>query len=154
MPFSAGVLCCAQDACVMLDTTAASDSASWDLIPHVTEISFTQTANTTKLVTSSTAGNETSVCGSVSNTGVLAIACHSGSGPYFCINGNYHIMWSIDCDNVNIETPASPYYRALIKITSKPVQFQISNSGAVIYQYTFDVVEWYVQPSCQTEEVV
>jgi hypothetical protein len=152
MPFTAGLLCCAQDACVMLDTTAASDSASWDTIPHVTQIQFTQTANTSKLVTSSTNGQETSVCGTVSNTGTLSIACHDGDGPVFCINENYHIMWSIDCANL-LETPVDPYYRALIKITSVPVDFNISNSAAVIYAYNFDVVEWYHQPQCQTAEL-
>lgn len=152
MAFTVGVLCCAQNACVMLDTTAGSTSASWETIPHVTEISFTQTANTSKIVTSSTAGLETSVCGTVSQTGTLAIACHSGVGPVFCINDLYHILWSIDCDNL-LETPIDPYYEALIRITSKPVQMNISSNAPTIYTYNFDVVEWYHQPTCETAEL-
>jgi hypothetical protein len=151
MAFSAGVLCCAQNACVYLDVNAESDAASWDLIPHVTEISFTQTANTSKLVTSSTAGLETSVCGTVSQTGVLAIACHDGDGPDLCINSIYHIMWSVDCDNIG-ESPVDPYYQALIRITSKPVLMQISGNAATIVTYAFDIVEWVHQPTCDTAE--
>lgn len=153
MVWSAGELCCASDACVMLDTTAASDSASWDTIPHVTRIAFTKTANTPKLVTSSTAGAETSACGTVSQTGTLEIACHNGEQPSpFCINGIYHIMWSVDCANL-LETPADPYYRALIRITSIPVDFNIAGNQPVIYQYGFDIIEWIHEPTCQTEEI-
>jgi hypothetical protein len=47
---------------------------------------------------------------------------------------------------------ADPYYQALIRITSKPVQMQISSSGAVITAYAFDIVEWDHQPTCQTAE--
>ena len=152
MPFSAGVLCCPQNACVYLDVNSASNAASWDLIPHVTEISFTQTANTAKIVTSSTAGLETSVCGTVSQTGVLAIACHDGVGPNLCINEIYHIKWSIDCDNI-FSVDTDPYYRATIRITSKPVQMQISSNTAMITTYTFDIVEWIHQPGCDSPEL-
>lgn len=158
MPFTVGdVLCCAKDACVRLDTTAGSDSESWETIPHVTEISFTETANTSKLVTSSTAGRESSVCGTVAQTGTLAIACHNGVGPVFCINDLYHIAWSIDCDNIASGSKASwtedSYYEALIRITSKPVQMQISSNAAVIYTYNFDINTFYTYPTCETADV-
>jgi len=153
MAFSAGVICCPQEACVLLDVDAESDEITWDTIPHVTEISFTQTANTSKIVTSSTAGLETSVCGTVTQTGVLAIACHDGVGPDFCINEIYRIAWSINCDNMPEVGPfADPYYQALIRITSKPVLMQISSNTAPITAYTFDIVSWDHQPTCDTAE--
>mgnify|MGYP003645056040 CR=1 FL=1 len=153
MPFSAGVLCCPQDACVKLDVDAESDEITWDRIPHVTEISFTQTANTTKLVTSSTAGLETSVCGTVTQTGVLSIACHDGDAPELCINEIYRIVWAINCDQLPDVGPFNdPYYQALIRITSKPVQMQISSNAAMITAYAFDIVSWDHQPGCQTPE--
>lgn len=152
MPFTAGNLCCASDACVMLDTTSGESSASWDTIPHVTEISFTKQANNAKLVTSSSGGNEIPVCGSVTSTGTLAIACHDGTQPNpFCINGNYHIMWSIDCANI-LESPLDPYYEAIIKITSVPVSMNIAGNQAQVVAYGFEVVEWVHEPTCQTEE--
>jgi hypothetical protein len=81
MTFTAGDLCCVSSACVLLDLQTTESEESWELIPHVTQISTTQTANTPKLVTSSTNGNETSACGTVTNVGNLAIACHSGVAP-------------------------------------------------------------------------
>lgn len=153
MPFTAGDLCCAANACVLLDETPSASSASWDTIPHVTQIAFTKTANTPKIVTSSTNGGETSVCGIVSQTGNLAIACHNGDQPApFCINGKYHIMWSIDCDNI-LESPTDPYYEASIRITSVPVDFNIAGNQAVIYNYSFDIIEWFHEPTCQTVEL-
>jgi hypothetical protein len=152
MPFTAGDLCCSQNACVMLDETANSGSASWDTIPHVTQIQWTEQANTPKLVTSSSAGNEISVCGTVSNTGVLAIACHDGDQPApFAINGKYHIMWSIDCDNLG-DSPADPYYRATIRIVTVPNDFNIAGGGAVIVAYGFEIIEWLHKPTPQTQE--
>ena len=152
MTFTAGDLCCASSACVMLDTSPSESAASWDTIPHVTQIAFTKTSNTPKLVTSSTNGAETSVCGIVSQTGTLAIACHNGAGPApFCINGKYHIMWSIDCDNL-LESPEDPYYEANIRITSVPVDMNISGNQAIIYNYAFDIIEWLHEPACQDEE--
>lgn len=151
MAFSAGVLCCPQNACVYLDVNSESDAASWDVIPHVTEISHNQTANTPKIVTSSTGGLETSLCGPVSQTGTLSIACHDGVQPNLCINELYHIMWSIDCDNI-MESPTDPYYEALIRINAKPIQMNIAGGGAVISQLGFDIVEWYHQPGCTTAE--
>jgi len=155
MPFTAGDLCCAMDACVLLDTSSSASSATWDRIPHVTQISFTKTANTPKIVTSSTNGGETSVCGIVSQTGNLAIACHNGASQPapFCINGKYHIMWSIDCENIEDADPfEDPYYRAEIRITSVPVDFNIAGNAAVVFNYTFDIIEWIHEPSCQAEE--
>lgn len=151
MAFTAGVICCPQNACVMLDVATESDEETWDFIPHVTEISFTQTANTSKIVTSSTGGLETSVCGTVTQTGVLAIACHDGVQPDFCINEIYHIMWSMNCDNI-AEFAIDPYYEALIRITSKPVLMQISSNTAPIVAYTFDIVSWNHQPTCTVAE--
>lgn len=143
--FTAGVLCCAVDACVLLDMSPGSEVEDFQQIPHVTEISFTETANTSKLVTSSTAGREKSVCGTISQTGTLSIACHDGVGPIFCVNNLYRIQWSIDC-NAN-------WYDALIRITSKPVQMQISSSAPTIYSYNFDIDTFYDQPSCQDAEL-
>lgn len=152
MPFTAGDLCCASDACVMLDTTASTSSASWDEIPHVTQISFALTSNTPKLVTSSTNGAETSVCGSVTQTGNLAIACHNGDAPApLAINGKYHIMWSVDCGNL-LESPIDPYYEANIRITSVPVDFNIAGNQAIIYNYGFDIIEFLHYPATQAEE--
>jgi len=152
MPFSAGELCCPSEACVLLDTNTAESSASWDTIPHVTRIAFTKTSAVKKLVTSSTNGNEKTACGTVSNTGNLAIACHDGTAPApFAINGIYHIMWSVNCDNI-LESPTDPYYEANIRITSVPVDFDIAGNSPVIYNYGFEVDEWLHEPTTQGEE--
>ncbi len=151
MPFTAGDLCCSQNACVQLDVNAASGAASWDDIPHVTQIQWTEQANTPKVVTSSTNGNETSVCGTVSNTGVLAIACHdSDDQPEpFVINGKYHIKWSIYCEEGTIN---GPYYQAWIRIVSIPNDINIAGGGAVITPYGFEVITWINKPATQAEE--
>jgi len=152
MPFSAGELCCPSEACVLLDTNTAESSASWDTIPHVTRIAFTKTSAVKKLVTSSTNGNEKTACGTVSNTGNLAIACHDGTAPApFAINGIYHIMWSVNCDNI-LESPTDPYYEANIRIISVPVDFDIAGNSPVIYNYGFEVDEWLHEPTTQGEE--
>lgn len=153
MVFSAGNLCCASDACVQLDTASGESSASWDTIPHVTDISFTKQANNAKLVTSSSNGNEIPICGTVTSTGTLAIACHDGNQPNpFCINGNYRIRWSIDCDTFTDGSPADPYYEAIIKITSVPVSMNIKGNQPQEVPYAFEVVEWIHEPTCQTQE--
>ena len=133
----------------MIDTSSAESVTTWKKIPHVTQISTTQTANTPKLVTSSTNGNETSVCGIVSNTGTLAIACHGGVEPgRLCINGKYRIRWSQDCDNIWDDSEATVdgegsavadesagiYYEATIRITSVPDDMNISANQAFIRQ--------------------
>ena len=154
MTFTAGNLCCASDACVLLDVNAGESAASWDTIPHVTDISFQKQANNATLITSSTSGNEVPVCGSVKSTGTLAIACHDGVQPNpFCINGNYHLMWSIDCDNI-LESPTDPYYEAIVKITSVPVSMNIKGNQPQEVAYGFEVVEWLHEPTCQTQETV
>lgn len=152
MVFSAGDLCCASEACVLLDTASSESSAAWDTIPHVTDISFVKQANNATLITSSSNGNEIPVCGSVKSTGNLAIACHNGVQPNpFCINGNYHIMWSIDCDNI-LESPLDPYYEAIVKITAVPVSMNIAGNQPQVVNYSFEVVEWIHEPDCQTPE--
>lgn len=152
MPFTAGELCCPSNACVQLDTTSSESSSEWETIPHVTRIAFTKTSSVKKLVTSSTAGNEKTACGSVSSTGNLAIACHSGVGPApLGINNIYHIRWSVNCDSLD-EAPTDPYYQALIRITSVPVDFDIAGNAPVIYNYGFEVDEWVHEPTEQTEE--
>jgi hypothetical protein len=153
MPFSAGELCCPSEACVLLDTTASASSASWDTIPHVTRIAFTKTSAVKKLVTSSTDGNEKTACGTVTSAGNLAIACHNGTAPApFRINGIYHIMWSVDCENI-LESPSDPYYEANIRIVSVPVDFDIAGNAPVVYNYGFEVDEWLHEPATQTEEL-
>ena len=152
MPFSAGELCCSSKACVLLNTGTES-SAVWDKIPHVTEISYNLTANTPKLVTSSTNGKETSACGTVTQSGTLAIACHKGTGPGLLnVNKVYHIVWAEDCDSIwNAETCVATsftnnYYEALIRITTLPVQMNISGNQASVNTYSFDIVSWILGP--------
>ena len=168
MTFSAGDLCCISNACVLLDTNSSESAETWFKIPHVTQISTTQTANTPKLVTSSTGGNETSVCGTVSNTGNLAIACHGGNEPgRLCINGKYRIRWSQDCDNIwdpgesvvdgggtaVADNLAGIHFEATIRITSVPTDMNIAANQAFIHNYGFDVIEWVTLPDCQTQEL-
>ena len=162
MPFSAGELCCVSSACVLLDTTPTGNP-TWDLIPHVTNISFEQTSSTPKLVTSSTGGLETSVCGTVTQSGNLAIACHDGTAPsLLCINGVYHIRWSLDCDNIWANGAATTgnslgaHFEAFIRITRVPINYNISANQAIIYEYGFDIVSWSTAGSpgayCQASE--
>jgi len=153
MPFSAGELCCAMDACVLIDTSSTTPAA-WDKIPHVTEISFNLQANTPKLVTSSTGGQETSLCGTLTQSGTLSVACHKGTAPGFLFpNQVYHIAWSSDCtvlwDFVNCtvkNTFDGDYFEAYIRITALPVSYNISGNQATVYQYGFDIVSWVLGP--------
>jgi len=165
MAFTAGdILCCASDACVLLDTAAGSGSETWGLIPHVTLIGVTETANTPKLVTSSSAGAELSSCGTVTRSGNLAYACHNGISPnMLCINSLHRIRWAQDCDQIwtSGAVVADPveglYFEAVIRITSIPVIFDISGNQAIVVNYGFNVVRWVHHPSvdslCQTEQV-
>jgi hypothetical protein len=163
MAFSAGDLCCVSAACVLFDMTPSESAESWDLIPHVTQISTTQTANTPKLVTSSTAGNETSACGTVTNVGTLAIACHNGAGvARLCINNIYRIRWAHDCDDIwDADTNTAiadvnlgfDYFEAKIRITSIPDDFNIAGNTALVRNYGFDVVEWIELPACQNPQL-
>lgn len=158
MPFSAGSdLCCAAYACVLLDTNTGSGK-TWDKIPHVTQISFNEQANNPGLVTSDSAGLEIPVCGLVQTTGNLSIACHSGTGPgLLCINTNYRLRWSVDCDNIwdngsaVADNLAGEHFEALVKITSVPLDYNIKGNTAVETNYGFRVIEWTTKPSCQTD---
>jgi len=161
MAFEPGELCCSSDACVLLDTATSYVTKTWDLIPHVTQISTTQTATTPKLVTSSTNGQEISACGTVSNVGTLAIACHSGNQPnLLCINGVYRIRWSSICDRIwnsatdapIADVSAGPHFEATIRITSVPFDLNIAGNQAQIYNYGFDIVKWVTYPDCQATE--
>ena len=166
MPFTAGALCCSSDACVLLDTAVASDEVAWDLIPHVTQVGVTKTSNTPKLVTSSTGGEETSACGTVTQNGVLDIACHDGASPFvLCINGQYRIRWAQRCEviwtggqqedgGVIVAVPdVSAYFDATIRITTVPIVMNISGNVAQIYTYTFDIVQWHTYPTCEPVEL-
>lgn len=154
MPFSAGELCCAMEACVLIDTSS-NGAGTWDKIPHVTEVSFNMQANTPKVVTSSTGGKETSVCGTITQSGTLSIACHKGTGAgYLHPNNVYRIAWSIDCsvlwDFVTCEakdfSSEENYLDAYIRITSAPRPINISGNQATITQYNFDIVSWVFGP--------
>lgn len=150
--FSPGELCCANTACVLLDYGCGSEGAVWELIPHVTNISTNSTSNTPKLVTSSTGGRETSLCGTISETGTLAIACHKGTGPgLLALNQIYHIRWWSDCDVIwdraECAAVADPTaFEAYIRITSLPINFNISGNQGIIYEYGFDIVSWVKGP--------
>ena len=165
MPFSPGELCCVSRACVLLDTSGGATATAWDRIPHVTNISVQQTANTQKLVTSSTGGRETSACGTVTQTGTLEVACHDGVGPAFlCVNNTYRIRWSADCDNIwdvdacaaLSEQNAGEYLEAVIRVTTLPINYNIQGNAPIVYAYSFDVVGWAVGHSpedyCQAGE--
>ena len=158
MPFSAGELCCMNEACVLLDT-ATGTTATWDKIPHVTEIAFTMTANIPTLVTSSTGGKETSACGTISQTGTLSIACHKGTGPGLLIpNRVYHLRWAQDCDTIwnpatcTVEATPTEYYEAYVRITSLPLAMNISANQAQVNQYAFQVVSWVMGPEDYDQE--
>lgn len=155
--YTPGELCCASAACVLIERTCGSD-ATWDLIPHVTNISTSSAANTPKLVTSSTGGQETSLCGTVSNTGTLSLACHGGTGPgLLLVNQVYHIRWSPDCNEIwdydectpqiLSGNPGEPYLEAYIRITTTPLNYNISGNQAIIYDYAFDIVSWVHGPA-------
>lgn len=164
MPFSPGELCCVSRACVLLDVTGGETAEEWDRIPHVTNISVQQTANTQKLVTSSTGGRETSACGTVTQTGTLEIACHNGVGPAFlCVNNAYRIRWAPDCDIIwdsdtceVIATPTGDFFEAIIRITTLPINYNIQGNAPIIYSYSFDIIGWTRTRSpddyCQTTE--
>tara|TARA_R110000868_G_scaffold253061_2_gene509784 strand:+ start:1514 stop:2008 length:495 start_codon:yes stop_codon:yes gene_type:complete len=163
MTFTAGALCCVSSACVLIDLQTTESAESWELVPHVTQISSTQTANTPKLVTSSTGGNETSACGTVTNVGTLAIACHGGVAPgRLCINNLYRIRWAKDCGDIwDSETLTAiadgslgtDVFEAKIRITSIPDDFNIAGNTALIQNYGFDVVEWILLPACQSPQL-
>jgi hypothetical protein len=164
MTFTAGDLCCVSAACVLIDTNSTESVEAWNKIPHVTQISTTQTANTPKLVTSSTGGNEISACGTVSNVGTLAVACHGGTElGRLCINSLHRIRWSADCDNIwdgdeatgsaIADGDAGIHYEAKIRITTIPDDMNISGNAALIRNYSFDVVEWITLPACQTSQL-
>jgi len=164
MTFTAGDLCCVSAACVLIDTNSSESVESWSKIPHVTQISTTQTANTPKLVTSSTAGNETSACGTVTNVGTLAVACHGGTElGRLCINSLHRIRWSADCDNIwngneatgtaVADVDAGIHFEALVRITSVPDDFNIAGNAPLVRNYGFDVVEWTTLPDCQTAQL-
>ncbi len=148
MPFVAGTLCCSQGMCVLLYS-----SSTWDKIPHVTQMAFSETANTPKLVTSDSYGRELSLCGTVSTTGNLSIACHNGTAPEFCINQEVHLRWAIDCDQIwsggaVLTPPTGTYYEAIVRITSKPVDLNASQAGATLFNYGWEVVTWVHQGAC------
>lgn len=149
MTFSAGTLCCSQTMCVLYDTTGAG---GWDKIPHVTQMSFNEQASTPKIVTSDSNGRELSLCGTVSTTGNLSIACHDGNAPEFCINEEIKLRWSIDCDNIwSGGAPTGPtglYYEATVRITSKPVDYNVAQAGATLLNYGWEVTEWTHQGVC------
>lgn len=152
MPFSAGELCCASKACVLVDTSTNA-AGTWEKIPHVTEISANLTANTPKLQTSSTKGRETSLCGTVTQSGTISVACHKGTGPgVLLVNNVYRLVWAMDCDSIwdseDCEATAftNDYYEAYVRITSTPNSINISGNQATVYQYGFDVVSWVVGP--------
>ena len=154
MTFSAGDLCCSQFMCVLLDTSVGLDGSAWDKIPHVTQMAFTETANTPKLVTSDSAGRELSLCGTVGTTGNLSIACHNGDYPEFCINQEIRVRWSISCDAIwsggaAVSGPwAVDVYEAKVRITSKPVDMNASQAGATLLNYSWEVTQWIIQGSC------
>lgn len=157
MVFSAGDLCCASDACVLIDTSATSTEI-WDLIPHMTQVSFTTQVSTPKLVTSSSNGQEISVCGNVATTGILAIACHDGVSPgLLCANYIYRLRWSVDCTNIwaggaVVGSPAADtYFEARVRITSVPIDYNVAGNQAVVYNYGWELVEWINQPACQAD---
>ena len=161
MVFSAGDLCCASDACVLIDTAVGETAYTWDKIPHVTEVSFVEAVSAPTLVTSSTAGQEQSVCGSIKTTGNLAIACHGGTAPGpLCANYKYRLRWALNCDQIwtsgaVVATPtANQYFEAVVRITNVPVSFNIAANQAVIYNYSWELVEWVNYPSCQTASEV
>ena len=159
MPFEPGDLCCPQDMCVALDTAADASQEDYEVIPHVTQMAWTETANVARIVTSSTGGNETSVCGPVNVSGTLNIACHSGDAPLpFRVNGKYNVVWSLNCDAVEswITNPVGPHvalvYAAKIRIITVPQDLNPAAGGAVLTPYTWELVEWIAYPSTQVEK--
>jgi hypothetical protein len=166
MPFSAGTLCCSQGMCVLVDTAVdgngdrLNDGSAYDKIPHVTQMAFTETASTPKIVTSDSNGRELSLCGTVSTTGNLSIACHDGTAPEFCINEEIRVRWAINCDWIwscdpvsgNCSAVPQPWqgdvYEAKVRITSKPVDFNVSQAGATLLNYGWEVTEWISQGIC------
>jgi len=162
MPFIAGDFCCSHSACVLLDVNASYSASTWELIPHVTQVSTTETANTPKLVTSSTNGREVGACGTVTTVGTLALACHSGASQpgILCINRVYRIRWAEDCGNIwNAEAGAAVtdnltgiHFEALIRITSVPINFDIKGNAILEFTYGFDLIEWITTPACQVAE--
>lgn len=150
--FSPGELCCANTACVMIERICGS-GPTWDLIPHVTNISTNSTVNTPKLVTSSTGGRETSLCGTITESGTLSVACHGGTGPGFLIpNYIYHLRWSPLCSTIWDYEACAPvavpsmHLEAYIRITALPINYNISGNQGIVYDYGFDIISWVVSP--------
>jgi hypothetical protein len=146
--------------CVALDTAADAGQADYEVIPHVTQMAWTETANVARIVTSSTGGNETSVCGPVNVSGTLNIACHSGDAPSpFRVNGKYNVVWGLSCDRVEdwiageLVGPAiAGIYAAKIRIISVPNDLNPAAGGAVLTPYTWELVEWINFPATQVEK--
>lgn len=155
MVFSAGELCCSSSACALLDTNTGTGT-TWDKIPHVTQISTTEQANTPKIVTSDSAGQEIPACGTVASTGNIAIACHGGTAPGLLgINLLYRLRWSEDCDNIwdgsaAVGTPGE-HFEAIVRIVTVPVDYNISGNAALIFNYGFEVYEWITKPTLQAD---
>lgn len=157
MPFTAGDLCCPQDMCVALDTAPEASQSDYEVIPHVTQMQWTETANVARIVTSSTGGNETSVCGPVNVNGTLNIACHSGDAPApLAINGKYNLVWGLSCDRVEdwiagtLSGPAvAGIYAAKVRIITVPNDLNPAAGGAVLTPYTWELVEWINYPAPQ-----
>lgn len=162
--FTAGTLCCSADACVLIDVNSSYSVETWDLIPHVTDISVNSVANTPKIITSSTGGREVGACGSITETGTLGIACHNSNDQpsILCINKLYHIRWTESCDNIwdaGTDTAiaigllnAAKYFDGIIRITGVPVNFNIKGNAVIEITYTFDIVKWHNYPTCQAAE--
>ena len=159
MAFAAGTLCCSQTMCVLVDEAVDSNGdrlnngTAYDKIPHVTQMAFTETASTPKIVTSDSGGRELSLCGTVSTTGNLSIACHDGDSPEFCINEEIRLRWAIDCDAIWNGSPigapwAVPVYEAKVRITSKPIDYNVAQAGATLLNYSWEVTEWIFQGNC------
>jgi hypothetical protein len=152
MPFSAGELCCSSKACVLLGVTSGS-TTTYDKIPHVTNISVQLQSNNPKLVTSSTQGKETSACGTVTQTGTLEMACHTGNSPGLLnVNSVYQIVWAQNCDAIwdSEDCVANNfignYFHAYIRITQVPINYNISGNQAQLFSYQFEIVSWVVGP--------
>lgn len=153
--YTAGEFCCSSEACVGIWD---SDSETWEKIPHATEITHNEQAQSNGLVTSSTGGQEQAMCGPITTTGTLGIACHDGFGPgLLCVNTNYNLRWASDCalifdgDGDAISPSAGTYWEAQVKITGNPINYNISQGGTPIYVYPWRLVRWIAKPTCQTE---
>jgi len=149
-------MCVLVDEAVDSDGNRVNEGTAYDKIPHVTQMAFTETASTPKIVTSDSNGRELSLCGTVSTTGNLSVACHDGDSPEFCINEEIRVRWSIDCENIWDSLSNAPkgaptagsYYEAKVRITSKPIDYNVAQAGATLLNYGWEVTEWIVQGTC------